>query len=147
MKYAIILLTAFFLVVSVSCRQETGVAIDPGNQPRLGGAEVKSPEQMEKEIELLQDEAFKFMQSAEYKKALECFNTILSQYPANPKGYITLYNIACAYSQLQNKAKAFEFLRKAIQSGYSNKAQIEKDSDLNFIRKDKEYSEILDSIK
>lgn len=47
-----------------------------------------------------------------------------------------LYNMACAYSLLKETEMAGQYLEYAIQAGYSNIDQIEKDPDLNSLREE-----------
>ena len=56
---------------------------------------------------------------------------------------LTFYNLACAYSMTKNKKKALHYFKRAIESGFTNLTHIEKDKDLDFIRKEKAFKEIL----
>ncbi|MCW7483310.1 TPR end-of-group domain-containing protein, partial [Leptospira kanakyensis] len=53
--------------------------------------------------------------------------------------HLAYYNIACSYSLLKNKEKAFEFLIKALLSGYRNLEHIANDKDLNFLKNTDEW--------
>lgn len=57
------------------------------------------------------------------------------------------YNNACMYSLLKNKEKAVIEFDKAIQTGYKNYGHIKIDTDLNFIRNEKRFVEIMEVLK
>jgi len=57
------------------------------------------------------------------------------------------YNLACAYSRLGQKDKALATLRAATRSRPANPEQIESDSDLDNIRSDPGYAELLNSLR
>jgi len=56
---------------------------------------------------------------------------------------IVHYNLACSYALLNQAHKAFEALDKAIQLGYRDVAHLSEDEDLNNIRRDSRYAEIV----
>ncbi len=53
------------------------------------------------------------------------------------------YNLACSYSLLKMPDQGLEALKKAIQLGYRDFSFMKKDSDLDFIRKDLRFKELL----
>ncbi len=55
------------------------------------------------------------------------------------------YNLCCIYSLTGNNAKAFVYLKKSIDAGYLNFAHIQEDSDLNNIRNEKEFKDLIAS--
>jgi len=57
------------------------------------------------------------------------------------------YNLACAYAVNQNKEKAIRNLKLAIEKGFRNRALIEKDEDLNNIRQEPAYRDIINDLK
>lgn len=50
-----------------------------------------------------------------------------------------LYNAACAYSLLGDRARAIEYLSLAIDAGFKDSAQLAKDTDLDSLRNDAEF--------
>ncbi len=52
------------------------------------------------------------------------------------------YNLCCTYSLLNNKQMALKYLNKAIEAGYVNYKRIQLDSDLDNIRKEKDFQGI-----
>ena len=60
-----------------------------------------------------------------------------------PDGPVVHYNLACSYSLLKMSDLCLEALEKAIHLGYDDFAFIEEDPDLEFIREDPRYRELL----
>lgn len=60
-----------------------------------------------------------------------------------PKDPIVHYNLACSYSLLRMADSCLKALAEAILLGYRDFAFMEKDSDLDFIRKDPRYKKLL----
>lgn len=56
------------------------------------------------------------------------------------------YNLACIYSLRNEKDEAFIMLNSALDSGYSNFFQFTSDKDLENVRKDERFGEILKRI-
>lgn len=73
-------------------------------------------------------------------KASKFFQAAIEASPDGPIGY---YNMACLYSMKKDVEKACDFLRKAIQKGYSEWKVLEKDESLNNIKQSPCYREIL----
>jgi len=57
------------------------------------------------------------------------------------------YNLACSYSLLKIPDFCLDALKKAIQLGYRDFGFMKKDPDLDFIRRDPRYKELLLSLK
>jgi len=60
-----------------------------------------------------------------------------------PDDPVVHYNLACSYSLLKMSDLCLEALEKAIHLGYSEFSFMQKDPDLEFIRKDPRYRELL----
>jgi Tfp pilus assembly protein PilF/dienelactone hydrolase len=56
------------------------------------------------------------------------------------------YNMACAHARLGQSDKAFEFLGKAIDGGFTNKRLMQEDDDLASIRSDARFASLLGRI-
>jgi tetratricopeptide (TPR) repeat protein len=73
-----------------------------------------------------------YMETKNYKDALKAYSL------AEKLGYEpfskVMFNIACTYSQLKKYDLSANYLQYAIQSGYSNMENIEKDEDLEGLR-------------
>lgn len=64
-----------------------------------------------------------------------------------PKDPVVRYNLACSYSLVGNVDAAIEALETSVKLGYKDIRHIEKDRDLERLRYDKRYQELLDKIK
>lgn len=75
-----------------------------------------------------------YMEMKNYKQALKAYSL------AEKLGYEpfskVLFNIACAYSQSENYSMSADYLQYAIQAGYANIENIEKDTDLAKLREE-----------
>lgn len=76
----------------------------------------------------------------EYYKALTIFSDILNYEPDDAE---THFNIACMYSRLNRVDESIEWLKKAIDKGYTNWESIKKDSDLDSIRASSAYKQLI----
>ena len=65
---------------------------------------------------------------------------------ANTRGS-AYFNMACAYIRLKQNDKAFEFLNKAIDEGFSKRESFENDKDLTLIRADARFQRLLERLK
>ncbi len=78
-----------------------------------------------------------FMEMKNYQAALDAYSL------AEKLGYEpfskVMFNVACAYSQLKNFPMSADYLQFAIQSGYVNIDNIEKDKDLANLREKEPY--------
>jgi tetratricopeptide (TPR) repeat protein len=64
-----------------------------------------------------------------------------------PDDALVHYNLACSYSLLGHLKEAFDTLQRAIHLGYNDLAWINKDPDLENLRKSPEFSKILRLLK
>jgi tetratricopeptide (TPR) repeat protein len=55
---------------------------------------------------------------------------------------VATYNVACVYSLKGDKDKAFEWLGKAVDAGFSQAEHMETDSDMDGIRDDARFAEV-----
>lgn len=60
---------------------------------------------------------------------------------------IALYNLGCAYSLKKEKEKAVAYLKKAVRADFRQLEFFETDSDLDNIRKEKAFKELLTIVK
>ena len=61
----------------------------------------------------------------------------------NPTDQLMQYNAACFYSQLGDKKQAIETLKKAISSGYKGYDWMKHDPDLDVLRNEPEFIELM----
>src|SRR5262245_50613193 len=57
---------------------------------------------------------------------------------------IAMYNLACSYAKLNDKDKAFEWLKKAVTAGFTQVQQIKSDTDLETLHSDARFQEVID---
>lgn len=79
------------------------------------------------------------------KKYTEAIENYLKLAPN--KNPAVLYNLACTYSLINNKSEALKYLQEAVDNGFSQALLLKTDTDLENVREEKEFAEILKSIK
>jgi HEAT repeat protein len=57
--------------------------------------------------------------------------------------FTTLYNLACEYSLTGDRARALEWLGKAVRAGYQDREWMKKDKDLDPIRGEEAYQKLM----
>lgn len=57
------------------------------------------------------------------------------------------YNLGCGYARLNQKDKAYNALNQAVAMGNTSKQQYENDDDLNSLRSDQEYRELMSKLQ
>lgn len=92
----------------------------------------------------------------EYAEAIDLMKDLYSNYlllDTKQKAKYTngmsslYYNISCGYALLHQNDSALSYLQKAVDSGYSNRSWVMKDSDLNNIRNEPKYLAIIEQLK
>ena len=64
-----------------------------------------------------------------------------------PDDSAVLYNLACSYSLVNNLEASLNTIKKAIEYGYDNLAYLERDNDLDNLRRDERFKEFFVGIK
>ena len=59
----------------------------------------------------------------------------------------SFYEAVCLYSRMGQKDKAIEYLRKAFENGYHNFTHLERDDDVDNIRNEKEFKDLVAQYK
>ena len=80
-----------------------------------------------------------YTKKGRYEDGLKIDEKLSKLKPDDPTVF---YNLACSYSLLKMAEPCLLALKKAIQLGYRDFAFMEKDPDLEFIRKDPRYKEL-----
>jgi tetratricopeptide (TPR) repeat protein len=76
-----------------------------------------------------------------FKESIQILKRILTEHPNHSTA---LYNIACALSLTDKKKEgALKYLKKSVETGFINFVHMEKDSDLDSLRQEKGYLELL----
>jgi hypothetical protein len=94
------------------------------------------------------------------KKDVKAYNALLSEYlilhenlnadQKRERSYELsniYYNLTCIYSLLGNKSSAINCFKKSIEAGYNNYGHVQLDTDLDNIRKEKEFQELNKKLK
>ena len=81
-----------------------------------------------------------YTKKGHYKEGLKIDERLVKLKPDDP---LVHYNLACSYSLLKMANLCLEALEKAIHLGYHDPIFMEKDPDLEFIRKDPRYIALL----
>ncbi len=81
-----------------------------------------------------------YTKSGRYEDGLKVDKRLVRLKPDDP---LVHYNLACSYSLLKMAESALSALKKAIRLGYRDFAFMERDPDLEHIRKDPRYKELL----
>lgn len=88
--------------------------------------------------------ALSYLHLKDYAQSVAHFKVCIEQEPQNVGAH---YNLACAYSLKGDSDAAIEHLALAVKYGYNDVEHLEKDSDLENIRSDPRYGELLRSLK
>jgi tetratricopeptide (TPR) repeat protein len=85
--------------------------------------------------------AFSYLLLKDYPRAIHHFEIARR---ILPKDQLTLYNLACAYALGGHHEKAIEALGAAVDAGFDDPEHIEKDPDLDSLRKLQGYRDVLE---
>jgi tetratricopeptide (TPR) repeat protein len=80
------------------------------------------------------------LQKGDYRRAAFFFEIAEGAGNEHPN---LIYNLACAYSLARNKKKALDYLGQAVKKGFNDLELLKKDKDLDFIRNEKKFKEII----
>ena len=80
------------------------------------------------------------MHAGEYEEAERIFKQLTSQYP---KSFVGHYNLAAAHARQDELPDAVNALSVAITLGFSDKAQLERDPDLENLRETRFYQDLM----
>ena len=74
------------------------------------------------------------------EETIRHLQTAIALRPGDPN---TLYNAACTYGVLSEKAAALETIKKAFAAGYSNKDWAAQDTDLDCLHDEPEFQRLV----
>jgi tetratricopeptide (TPR) repeat protein len=77
--------------------------------------------------------------AANYASAIDAFQHAVD-IGHNP---IAMYDLACSYALANDKEKAFEWLDRAVQSGFDQSQQLQSDADLESLRADPRFKALV----
>lgn len=95
-------------------------------------------------VEVLMLLAGLYTDSKMYKKGLGVDQKLATLRCDDP---IVQYNLACSYSLVHDTDKSVKALKKAVELGYFDADHIEEDPDLDGIRHDPRYTDLMSKIK
>ena len=87
---------------------------------------------------------FAFIELGENEKAIQFMNKIIETNPNNEGVY---YDAACIYSRIGDKSNAIKNLRISLEKGFRRFSHIELDDDLDNIREENEFKNLIDKYK
>jgi Flp pilus assembly protein TadD len=92
-------------------------------------------------VEALQTLGQALTRAGRHQEALEVDLRLANLRPRDP---IAFYNLACSYSNLENLDGAFDALKRAFELGYNDYKHLLKDPDLENVRRDRRFKQLLD---
>ena len=132
-------------------------SVDPAQHYQLGN-KYKSEGNVDKAIDqyqqalsiqpgfmpALNDLALAYMGKGDYAKALPLYMQSIELQPDN---YIGYYNMACLHAQQGNIEESLNWLKGAVQRGFSDWAFLKDDNDLENIRDTEYFKELTRPVK
>lgn len=88
--------------------------------------------------------AFAYLLLKNYAKSIHYFEIARR---INPQDQLTLYNLACAYALAGKKNEALEALEASVSAGFDDYRHIERDPDLDSLRKEPAYQRLIEKMK
>jgi len=85
------------------------------------------------------DEAMQLHREERYPEAIEAFQKAIE---AGHREAAATYNIACGYARMGENDRAFEWLRRAIESGFDVASYLSRDDDLENLKSDPRWGEL-----
>ncbi|MEW6026184.1 MAG: tetratricopeptide repeat protein [Planctomycetota bacterium] len=95
-------------------------------------------------VEALRSLGYIYSREGLHDKALEIDQRLVRLLPEES---IVHYNLACSYSQLNNLDGALNELEMSVLLGYSDWKHMDNDKDLDNLRKDPRYQQLMASLK
>jgi tetratricopeptide (TPR) repeat protein len=117
---------------------------------RKSEAKENSPERALARRVLYQYTAASFEQSVMLIRAKKydlAASILVTDSELMPDNWRFLYNLACAYSLKGDKRRAIEALDKAVQKGFYNLAELERNAQLDAIREEAAFKRIVEELK
>lgn len=105
-------------------------------------AKKNGPQAIEDAADLFR-EAFQDHEGKDFKSSILKFKYVYYQFPQHELGMASAYNVACGYALAGDKAKACDWLEISFKAGYADYEHVKKDTDLDSIRQEKKYKQLL----
>jgi tetratricopeptide (TPR) repeat protein len=94
--------------------------------------------------ELLAQLGYLYTRVGRYRDGLAVDRRLVALRPRDPIAY---YNLACSHSRLKQFGRAFTAIRRAIELGYRDLEHMQADPDLENLRKDPRWNDLLAVMK
>jgi tetratricopeptide (TPR) repeat protein len=94
--------------------------------------------------ELLAQLGYLYTQVGRYRDGLAVDRRLVA---LRPRDAIAYYNLACSHSRLKQATRAFGALRMALELGYRDLEHMQADPDLENIRRDPRWNDLVGAIK
>jgi tetratricopeptide (TPR) repeat protein len=85
-----------------------------------------------------------YTEARRYREGLAVDRRLVALKPRDP---LTYYNLACSHSLLKQSLRAFAALRRAIELGYRDVEHMQIDPDLENLRADPQWQDLLSVVK
>jgi predicted esterase len=92
----------------------------------------------------LSEEADALSRRKQYGAAADNFALMALILPNNPRVF---YNLACAYALNRDRSRALDALKRAVEKGFKDAATLERDKDLDALRDDPAYKQIVEELR
>ncbi|HXG60574.1 MAG TPA: hypothetical protein VNO22_04305 [Planctomycetota bacterium] len=112
------------------------------DEPVRKEAQAKGPHDEEEASELF-DQALEAHQRKDFDASVRLFKRIYYQFPKEPIGATSAYNVACGYALAGKKDEALDWLEIALAAGFRKIDHLRKDPDLDSLRQEKRYRRLL----
>jgi len=98
----------------------------------------------EQEAQDMFDEALELHdKKKDYDKSVRLFKKVYYQFPKDPVGFTSAYNVACGYALAGKKEEALDWLEISLVAGFKKIDHLRKDPDLDSLRNEKRYKRLL----
>ena len=105
--------------------------------------EPKGDEMTPEEAQDIFNQGIEQLNAKKFDEAVAAFKKIADKLPKEGVGITSAYNVACAYALKGEKATALVWLETAIDNGFTKFDHIEKDTDLDSLRDEPKYKELM----
>lgn len=85
-----------------------------------------------------------YTQVRRYREALAIDRRLVTLRPRDP---VAFYNLACSLSLLKHTTRGFRALKRALELGYRDFEQMQEDEDLENLRGDPRWNDVLSVLK
>ncbi|MBC3540585.1 hypothetical protein H7U12_12905 [Rufibacter sp. H-1] len=82
-----------------------------------------------------------------YPQAVALYQKAINATPNGAHVRSAYYNMACSYALMGQKAPALKALEQAVNAGYKNVAHLKKDTDLDILRQEKKYLQLVSRLE